>query len=290
MSAIHCPGPPSCTAGACQPVSLMPPLHALDLDDPCEIDWQAREQRLLAHLAQVAHELRSPLSGVIGLARLTARDAELSPKHRRWLESIAQCGEHLTRTVNDLIDVGLATTGGVTLRPQPLDLDALLQEMADLTQPELQQPGVQLQVRLQDDAPGAAPVVCVDGQRLRQLLLNLLGNAARATAQGSIFLGCCRVGPARWRFEVADTGSGLSAGRLAELFEQGHALELWSHGSVDRHGGLGLLISRRLARALGGELSVRSSPGRGTTFWFEVDAPDAPPAPRGTADQPPHLA
>lgn len=276
MSATRCPGPPNCQTGSCHLPSLLPAPQTLGLDEMTPADWLAREQRLLAHLAQVAHELRSPLAGLVGLARLTAQEAELGPKHRRWLDSIARCGEHLTQTVNDLIDVGLASTAEVTLRPQPLRLSALLQEMSDLVHPELHQPDVQLHTWLQGRAAGDDPVVRVDGQRLRQLLLNLLCNAARATTAGEITLGCSWQAPGRWRFEVADTGSGLSAARLAELFHQGHALEIWAHGSADRHGGLGLLISRRLSRALGGELAVVSQPGLGTTFSFEIDAPEAP--------------
>lgn len=276
MSATQCPGPASCPTGSSNPLCPPPQQESIGLDELTPRDWLAREQRLLAHLGQVAHELRSPLAGLVGLAQLTAQQAELDPKHRRWLDSIARCGEHLARTVNDLIDVGMASTAEVTLRPRPLRLSALLQEMTDLVQPQLQAPGVTVHSWLQARTPGDDPTVWVDGQRLRQLLLNLLCNAARATAEGEITLRCSWLAPGRWRFEVADTGSGLSAERLAELFQQGHALEIWAHGSADRHGGLGLLISRRLARALGGELAVRSSPGQGTTFWFEVDAPQAP--------------
>lgn len=276
MSATPCPGPLACPTGSCPPPSLLSTPDAIRLDALSPCDWRAREQRLLAHLGEVAHELRSPLAGLVGLARLTAREADLEPRHRRWLDSIARCGEHLTQTVNDLIDVALASTGEVTLRPQPVRLSALLQELTDLVQPELRQPAVALRSLLQGRTPDDDPVLWVDGQRLRQLLLNLLFNAARATTHGEITLVCRWQRPGRWRFEVSDTGSGMSADQLARLFQQGHALEIWTQGSQDRRGGLGLLISRRLAQALGGDLAVRSSPGVGTTFGFDIDAPPSP--------------
>ena len=271
-------GPAACAAVACPPLHAAAPFADSDLAPLQDSEAEARERRLLAHLAHVAHELRSPLHGLVGLARLTASEAELSPKHRRWLDSIAQCGEHLSRTVNDLLEVGLASSAEVTLRPQPLRLSALLNGLAELARAEVRNPSVLVRTQLQGGHPTADPVLWVDGQRLRQLLLNLLGNAARATAEGSISLNCHRVGPARWCFEVADTGHGMDADQLAELLRQGHALELWSHGSPERRGGLGLVISRRLAQALGGELAVRGTPGGGNTFWFEIDAPAAPSA------------
>lgn len=247
--------------------------------------WESRERRLLLDVSLAAHELRSPMSGVVGLVRLISSDPGLSAKHRHWLKTIEQCGQHVTDMINDMVDLGLMCAGRVLLQAQPVDIAQLLDEMANWVRP-LVDP---LKVAVRSLSPRAisgpaTPNFLVDVQRLRQVLLNLLSNAARNTQAGQINVTFEVVPPSphadlpagmptRLRFEVADSGIGMSPEKVAELFSCSTVLRSWSTSPRDHRGGLGLLTSRRLARAMGGELLVNSVLGSGTTFWFEIDAP-----------------
>ena len=253
----------------------------LDEPDAGNPNWEARERQLLTQISHLAHDLRSPLAGIVGLAGLMRADTPPNPKHLEWLDIIESSGLHVISTINDLVEVGLISTGQVILRPEPVDLYGMLKELTDWVRPHLRNDGVALTASLQGfDGTAPAPRVKVDAKRLRQLLLNLLFNAARVTTAGEISLQCRRVdrastnrASAHLRFEVKDSGPGILANRLKELFSHGSALELWSEVRSERRGGLGILISRRLACAMGGELEVSSQEGRGTAFWFEIEAP-----------------
>lgn len=248
--------------------------------------WALREQEMLAHLSQVAHELRSPISGIIGLAQLLLQRTQLDPQHRKWLKTIENCADHLSSTINDMVEIGMIHTGEIRLQPAPVLMGNLLQDVAHWIRPQMKHPEVVLHSHLTlPDVLDDDLTAEVDAQRLKQLLVNLLSNAVRVTRHGAIHLHC-RVMPerfcnpllARLRFEVKDTGPGMDAGRVADLLSHGTALELWSDLQGDRRGGLGLLISRRLVRALGGELKVASQLGHGTTFWFDIVVPTRPAA------------
>jgi PAS domain S-box-containing protein len=253
--------------------------------DPGE-DWEAREKRLLFHFSQVAHELRSPAAGVLGLVRLILEGQGLSDTHKAWLQAIDRCEQHIMDLSNDMVDIGLVCAGKITLRPKATDVNQLLEDAASVVRPLVADKPVAVRVISHPcNVPG--PRFVLDALRVRQLLINLLSNAARHTHAGYILLQAApmtRPGQTddtsrssmRLRFEITDSGEGMPPEQVAELFSCGKSLHDWSTTRGTHRGGLGLMISRRLARAMGGELQVVSSLGVGTTFWFEIDAPICP--------------
>ncbi len=246
-------------------------------------NWEAREQRLLFQFSQAAHEVRSPLSGMVGMARLLADDPGLTTKQTRFLAAIKNCGQHLLGVADDMVDLGRACAGKLTLVPEKIDMEQLLGDVAQWVRPDIE--AKQIAFRMQ---PFAVPAHkagqrwLVDPLRLRQLLLNLLGNAVHHTDSGHVEL---RVSVApcgadskadqpehvRLRFEIEDTGDGMTPDQLSQLFCFDKKLGSSADAPREPSGGLGLLISRRLARAMGGELQVSSERGKGTLFSFEIN-------------------
>jgi signal transduction histidine kinase/ActR/RegA family two-component response regulator len=231
-------------------------------------------------LANMSHEIRTPLTGVIGFAGLLERMEGLPEKARTYTRRIATGGQALLSLVNDILDFSRIEAGQIELDPQPLDLRALLSDTADLVRPEAEKKGLEL--RLDMDA-GLPTRVCVDGERLRQVLLNLIGNAIKFTPEGVITIGAS--GPdaqdGRLRFSVADTGVGISAEHGERLFQRFSQVD---GSNTRRYGGagLGLAISKGLVELMGGEIGVESEENRGATFWFTVCAStvdQAAPAP-----------
>lgn len=250
------------------------------------VAWDQRERRLLFQFSQVAHELRTPIGGVLGLAGLLAREADLNQRQRGWVETILDCGQHLLSMVNDTVDMGLLCAGQIKLQPMHAEVEPLVNQLVDWMRPQLSDLPVVLVAQC-DPAPACLQGCryAIDAKRLRQVLLNLLSNAVRHTHSGQIRLlvtqrAAAGNSPPRLRFEVEDSGEGMSPERVAELFSGGKVLSGWLTSRSQRRGGMGLLISRRLVHALGGELEVCSALGSGTRFWFEIDAPVSMPSAR----------
>ena len=226
-------------------------------------------------LAKVSHELRTPLHGVLGLARLLhleARDPTVS--HR--LELIEGSGTHLLGLINDLLEVSRFEAGNFALHDDTFDLTAQLDQMVDLFALRAADKGLQFSGHLRLPRPYW---VRGDAARLRQVLNNLLGNAVKFTRQGGITL---EAGPGavpdRVRLAVRDTGLGIGATELADIFQPFHQAASGGSGGQMADGvGLGLTIAREIALAMGGDLQVRSTPGEGSTFSFEALLPPAAP-------------
>ena len=233
-------------------------------------------------LAQMSHELRTPLNAIIGYAQLLRRDArKLSEQQATGLATIHESGQHLLTLINDILDLARVEAGRLVLHPSAVHLDAFLQIVVDIMRVKAEEKGLAFDYELAPDLPAA---VAIDETRLRQVLLNLLGNAVKFTDSGTVSL---RVFPApgrggdattRLRFEVADSGIGMSAqqrGRLFQPFEQVADLKRREGGT-----GLGLAISQQLVRLMGGNIEVVSEPGKGSMFSFElaVQVADSSPA------------
>ena len=233
-------------------------------------------------MAKVSHELRTPLHGMLGLARLLhleARDPIVS--HR--LELIEGSGTHLLALINDLLEVSRTEASHFALRDEPFDLAAQLQPMADLFTLRAADKGLQFTFHLHLPRPCW---VHGDAARLRQVLNNLLGNAVKFTRRGGITL---EAGPGaqpdRVRLAVRDTGVGVSADELTDIFQPFHqAASNGSTGHAADGVGLGLTIAREIALAMGGDLQVRSTPGQGSTFSFEAVLPPAAACPVAAAN------
>jgi CheY-like chemotaxis protein len=222
----------------------------------------------------MSHEIRTPLNSVLGFAGLLAETEDgLSPAGRRKLELIAQAGGSLATIVDDILDFSRLEAGRVELRPEAVDPAALLADAASIIALDAQSKGLALSV--QADLPDGFDYA-LDPARLRQVLLNLLNNAVKFTASGSV-RASVRLettypgGPERLRFTVADTGIGIAPevqGRLFQRFSQ-------ADGSISRAfggAGLGLAISKTLVTRMGGEIGVASTPGQGAVFWFTTPA------------------
>ncbi|MCC6129256.1 MAG: response regulator [Acidobacteria bacterium] len=220
-------------------------------------------------LANMSHELRTPLNAVLGFAQLLERDPAITGESREGLAIIRRSGEHILGLINDVLSISKIEAGKLSLISRPFDLAELLAAVKEMIQARAESKGLGLHFDVCSPLP---PGVMGDDGKLRQVLINLLGNAVKFTVAGHVSLS------ARWEkgrafFEVRDTGPGISPEERAHLFE---AFTQTKTGRESTEGtGLGLAISRQIVRLMGGDITVESETGKGTVFRFEVDLPQA---------------
>jgi signal transduction histidine kinase/CHASE3 domain sensor protein len=224
-------------------------------------------------LASMSHELRTPLSAILGFADflITSPKEQLSPRARESLERIKRNGDHLLSLINDVLDLAKAEAGRIEVRLAPVNVPQLAR--ACVAEVDSLRSGKD--VRLVVDADDTPLETVTDVQRVRQILLNLLSNAIKFTDHGEVVLSA-RATSSEIRLAVRDTGIGIPARALSELFQEFHQLDAGDGRRFDGTG-VGLALSRRLARALGGEIEVRSREGEGSTFTLVLPRV-APPA------------
>jgi len=215
-------------------------------------------------LSHMSHELRTPLNGVLGYAQILLRDAGATDKQRRSLNAIESCGRHLLTLINDVLDLSKIEAGRMELDARPMDLHALLHAVADIVTPRASAKGVKLTLDLDPEVPRG---IIADETKLRQVLVNLLGNSAKFTNLGSISLGAKRAPGDVLCLEVSDTGIGMTESEQAHLFEPFKQAE---GGKVAGGTGLGLAITKKVVDAMGGRVTVESSYGQGTVFRVEL--------------------
>jgi two-component system, sensor histidine kinase len=230
-------------------------------------------------LANMSHEIRTPFHGLLGMLSLL-RDGTLDAKQREQLRIATESADHLLTILNDILDMSKLEAGTLGLAPEPARLEAVVGDVQALMQPAVAAKGLQLRI---DVDPGTPSHALFDVTRIKQVLFNLLSNAIKFTDHGSVALCVRRVGD-DLEFVVKDTGIGMDEATIARLFQrftQGDASLSRRHGGA----GLGLEISRSLARRMGGDIEVKSKPGRGSIFTFrlpyaacEATAPAAVPA------------
>jgi PAS domain S-box-containing protein len=231
-----------------------------------------------AFLAKMSHELRTPLNAILGFAQILLDSRRLDERQTRSARIIKQSGEHLLALINDVIDLARVDAGKLALAPSDIDLATFLAVVADIIRVKADEKQLQFSVQAEPDLPA---VIRADDMRLRQVLLNLLANAVKFTDAGQISLRVRPLGPAatgpegqrqmRVRFEVADSGIGMSPEQLERLFQPFE--QVGEAGRRSGGAGLGLAISRELVRLMGGELQVSSQPGRGSVFSFDLELP-----------------
>ncbi|ENO89640.1 ATP-binding protein [Thauera linaloolentis] len=235
-------------------------------------------------LANMSHELRTPLNAVIGFSKLMEKDVSLSPDNRRTLAIINHSGQHLLTLINDILELSKIESGKMTMRQEEVDLFELLKQVTEMMRLRAEEQGLRLHLA----AESLPSRVMIDPGMLRQVLLNLLSNAVKFTERGTITLRASARTVSdvsqQLRFSVRDTGIGIRPDDQQRIFSSFEQV-----GSVHRAGtGLGLTISRRYVRMMGGELAVDSRLGEGAEFHFTITVPVADGAqPRGAEAPPP---
>jgi CheY-like chemotaxis protein len=222
-----------------------------------------RAQINAEQLASLSHEFRTPLNGVLGMARLL-ESTRLTAEQRNYATAIRDSGEHLLTLVNDVLDFAKLGAGKVHLHPGEVDVASLLRGICELLSPRAREKGVEIAWA----TPRDLGAIRADEGRLRQILLNFAGNAVKFTETGGVLVSVDQPEKGRLRFTVDDTGPGVSAAqrdRIFEAFAQADPAHAHMGGA-----GLGLAITRRLAQAMDGEVGVEARSEGGARFWFEA--------------------
>lgn len=232
-------------------------------------DAEAANRAKSVFLSNMSHELRTPLNAILGFANLLERDQGMGDESRDKLATINRAGKHLLALINDVLEISRIEANRVAIDHNPFDLFDLLESVQEMVQVRAQDKGLAFLVGHETPLP---PLVEGDAHRLKQVLLNLLGNAVKYTDKGDVQLRVGRGDGDMVRFQVFDTGPGIRAEDQPRLF---HAFYQTREGIAKGEGtGLGLTISAEYTRLMGGQLEVHSAPGQGSVFTLTLPLPE----------------
>ncbi|KPA14039.1 PAS domain S-box [Candidatus Magnetomorum sp. HK-1] len=219
-------------------------------------------------LAHMSHELRTPLNGILGYTQMLKREKQLSDFQNNAVQIIHNCGEHLLTMINDILDLSKIEARKMILEPVDLGFMGFLDSIVEVSKIRAEQKGIYLSFKTSGELPEG---IHADEKRLRQVLLNLIGNAVKFVDQGGVVFRVISTG-ANVRFEIQDSGPGIAQESINEIFlpfQQAGDQTKQKEGT-----GLGLAISQRIIRMMGAEINVKSEIGKGSTFWFELQLPE----------------
>ena len=242
---------------------------------PAKEKADAANQAKSEFLANMSHELRTPLNGILGYAQILQQLEPLTAKGQKGVEVIQQCGYHLLTLINDVLDLSKIEARKMELYPSDFHFPAFLEGVVEMCNIKAEQKKIKFNYRPQEGLPIG---IKADEKRLRQVLINLLGNAIKFTDQGSVTFSIQAIfipksSICRLNFQIKDTGIGMSSEQLSRIFmpfEQVGEIKRNTEGT-----GLGLAISQQIVSLMGSQLQVQSQEGEGSIFWFDVELSEA---------------
>jgi len=226
-------------------------------------------------LSRMSHELRTPMNAILGFAQLLemSNKEPLSTSQQERVKQIVKGGQHLLELINEILDISRIEANRMQISPEPVSLRDSIHEVLDLAAPLAVKRHIQIVTKLGNGDNN--PFVMADRQRLKQVLLNLLGNAVKYNYDGgSVIITSEQIFVDKWRISITDTGPGISPENRARLFIPFERLES-DHSNVEGTG-LGLVLAKRLVELMHGQIGVESTLGRGSTFWLELPSTESP--------------